>query len=64
MKTIRMKVKNGQCTIETEGFSGGGCIRATQPLKQLIGEEVGDPELTDEYFQEDLDERSFEHEEF
>ena len=57
MKTIRMTVKGGVCHIETEGFKGDGCIKATEDLKRRLGEEVGDRELSDEFYQEVTEEQ-------
>jgi len=64
MKTIKMRIKNGRCHIETDGFTRGECLEATAPLKQLIGEEAEEPKLKDEYFQEEVTEDALEYEEF
>ena len=61
MKTIRMTVKGQKIGFDTEGFSGGNCLKETEQLKQRLGNEVGERQLRDEFYQE-VDEEQFESE--
>lgn len=40
----------GQATIQTKGFEGATCLKATEGLKALMGGEVESTELTGEYY--------------
>lgn len=43
MKKITVTVsKNGETTIETEGFVGASCQEATQPLEERLGVTTSD----------------------
>lgn len=50
-KTITITIgTNGNVNIEASGYTGGSCVKATQPLKdQLIGEQPTNQALKPEY---------------
>ncbi len=50
-KTITVTIQpDGQTSIEASGFTGGSCVKATQPLKEtLIGEAPAAQVLKPEY---------------
>jgi hypothetical protein len=58
MKTVKMTVIGGSCTIETEGFAGSACLRKTEALRRALGAKDDDVVYTGEFYQqeEDVDE--------
>jgi len=56
MPTVRVRIKKtgpdaGSTKIETEGFKGESCLEATEALRNRLGEQVGEIDLKDEYFE-------------
>lgn len=50
MKTIIVEIdKTGEVKIETQGFSGGECLKAVEKIKKALGVEI-DRTLTSEYY--------------
>lgn len=41
MKTVRVTMVNGKPTIDTRGFVGDECVRATENLEKLLAGEGG-----------------------
>ncbi len=59
--TITISPNGNKTTIETEGFRGGRCLKATKGLKEKLGH-VGEEELTEEYYDGDpLNETEVDH---
>lgn len=54
MKTVKVTMVNGKPTIETAGFSGDSCIRATENLEALLSGEGG-VEIRDTRFDENTE---------
>ena len=48
METVKVRIKGGKVTIETDGFVGESCQKATESLERRLGKKVGEiakPEL-------------------
>ena len=41
MKTVKVVMLNGKPTIDTRGFQGDECVRATENLEKLLSGEGG-----------------------
>lgn len=52
MKTIEIIVSpTGETKVQTRGFTGGSCVKASALIEQALGRRTGE-QLTAEFFQE------------
>lgn len=63
MKKIKVVVhKDGSKTVETSGYVGPECLKATAEFEQRLGRPDGEPELKPEYHAEEAREREAQRE--
>lgn len=49
MESIRVTIKNGAVKIETSGFAGPACQKATERLSKALGKSVKDTPTAEMY---------------
>jgi hypothetical protein len=47
MREIRVRIKDGKTTVETEGFGGESCREATRRLEERLGKVTSDQDTDD-----------------